>query len=120
MVIRDESMNLKDKMVIRDESKNSEDKMVIYDESKSYVGVAKDSESKESEDSGSRCEDLYVQLANAIRKETRKDDHVRQAEYADAKEKGKCRACRQCSQNGASVRCRWPTLPELRMAIPYP
>ena len=87
-------------MVTRDESKNSKDNMVIYDESKSYVGVTKDGESKESEDSGSRCEDLYMQFAKAIKKEKRKDEHVRQAGYADAKEMAKCRACRQCSQKG--------------------
>ena len=76
------------------------DEMVICDESKNYVGVIMDDESKESEDNGSRCEDLYVQFAKAIRKEKRKDEHVRQAEYADAKEKERCRACRQCSQKG--------------------
>ena len=80
---------LKDEMVIRDESRNLKDKMVICDESKNYVGVIMDDESKESEDNGSRCEDLYVQFAKAIRKEKRKDEHVRQAEYADAKEKEK-------------------------------
>ena len=99
MVVLDLILNLKDKMVIRDESKNSEDEMVIYDESKNYAGVIMDDEAKESEDSGSRGEDLYAQFAMATRKEERKDEHVRQAEYADAKEK-KSGACRQCSRKG--------------------
>ena len=53
--------------------------MVIYDESKNYAGVIMDDEAKESEDNGSRCEDLYVRFAKAIRKEERKGEHVRQA-----------------------------------------
>ena len=73
--------------------------MVIYDESKNYAGVIMDDEAKESEDNGSRCEDLYVRFAKAIRKEERKDEHVKQAKYVDAKEK-KSGACRQCSQKG--------------------
>ena len=84
---------------IYDEHWNLKDAMVIYGEITNYAGIIMDDEAKEPENSGSSCEDLYVRFAKAIRKEKRKDEHVRQAGYADAKEKEKCRACRQCSQN---------------------
>ena len=93
-----------------------QDVMVVYDEKESYVDVTEDIELKESEDSGSRCENLYMQFAKAIKKEKRKDEQIRQAGYADAEERKRCRACRQCSQkrhrHAASGRqCRnfeWP------------
>ena len=78
---------------------NLKDAMVTYGERKNYAGIIKDDEAKEPENKGLRCEDLYVRFAKAIRKEERKDEHVRQAEYVDAKEK-KSGVCIQCSRKG--------------------
>ena len=73
--------------------------MVIYGEGKDYAGIILDDEAREPENNGSSCEDLYVRFAKAVPKEEKKDEHVKQAKYVDAKEK-KNGACRQCSPKG--------------------
>ena len=70
----------------------------IYDKEESYVYVTKDIDSKESKDSDSGSEGLYMHFAKVVRKERKKKNgQVMQVRYADDRKEKKCGTCGQCS-----------------------